>query len=124
MNRKEIIIGIGALLISISIVIGGYLIGEAIKEVFAVDTASNITSGVMDLPMVAEYMNMSQEEISAIIRLEEKQLTEYGSFSGKMFPYFTIDGKQYFYKEEIDVWLMEVAGSRSIYDMNEGFILR
>jgi hypothetical protein len=67
---------------------------------------------------------MSQEEVRAIIRLEEKQLTELGSFTGKVFPYFTIDDKQYFYKDEIDVWLMEVAGSRSIYDTSKGFVLR
>lgn len=124
MNRKEIIIGIGALLISISIVVGGYLIGEAIKEANAVDADSLITPSVMDMPMVAEYMNMSQEEVRAIIRLEEKQLTEHGFFTGKMFPYFTIDDKQYFYKDEIDVWLMEVAGSRGFYDTSEGFIVR
>jgi hypothetical protein len=121
--RKEIVIGIGALLVSISIVIGGYLISEAIKTVIAVE-ANNTTESVMDLPEVAEYLNMSPVEVRAVMRLEEDQLTKYGFFSGMRFPFFTIDDKQYFYKDEIDVWLKEVASSHTIYDTNKGYILQ
>ncbi len=123
MNRKEIIIGVGALLISISIVISGYLVGEAIKTVIAVE-ADNTTESVMDLSEAAKYLNMSHTEVRAIIRLEENQLKQYGFFSGMRFPYFTIDNKQYFYKDKIDEWLKEVASSHTIYDTDKGYILQ
>lgn len=123
MYRKEIVIGVGALLISISIVIGCYLIGEAMKTVTAAE-ANNTTESVMDLSEVAEYLHMSPVEVRAIMRLEEDQLTKYGFFSGMRFPYFTIDDKQYFYKDEIDEWLKEVASSHAIYDTNKGYILQ
>jgi hypothetical protein len=117
------VIGIGALLISFSIVIGGYLIGEAIKTVIAVE-ANNTTESVMDLSEVAEYLNMSPVEVRAVMRLEEEQITQYGFFSGMRFPYFTIDSKTFFYKDEIDEWLKEVASSHAIYDTNKGYILQ
>jgi predicted DNA-binding transcriptional regulator AlpA len=123
LSRKEIVIGIGALLISISIVISGYLIGEAIKTVIAAE-ANNTTESVMDLPEAAKYLNMSEAEVRAIMRLEEEQITQYGFFSGMRFPHFTIDDKQYFYKDEIDEWLKEVASRHAIYDTNKGFILQ
>lgn len=91
LSRKDIIISIGVLLTCISVIIGGYLIGKAIKEANTMEADNNITSKVMDLPMVADYLNMTQGEVRAIIRLEEEQISEYGSFTGKMFPYFTID---------------------------------
>ncbi len=123
MNRKEIIIGIGAFMVSISIVIGGYLIGEAIKTAYAVE-ADNAAESIMDLSEVAKYLNMSEGEVKDIIRVEDNQLKQLGSFTGKMFPYFTIDDKQYFSREEIDEWLMEVASSRRNYNTKTGFILQ
>ncbi len=122
MNRKEILIVIGALMISFSIVISGYLIGEAIKTVYTVE-ADYAKGNIMDLSEVAKYLNMSEGEVSAIIRIEDNQLKQYGFFDGKRFPYFTIDDKKYFYRNEIDLWLMEVADSHRIYDTNKGYIL-
>ncbi len=122
MNRKEILFGIGAILVSVSIVISGYLIGEAIKTANAIE--ANATVNVMDLSEAAKYLNMSEAEVNAIIRLEENQLKQYGFFSGMRFPYFTIDNKQYFIKDGIDEWLKEVASSHTIYDTKNGYLLQ
>lgn len=124
MNRKEILILIGVLMVSISIVISGYLIGEAIKTRYVQEEDLNVSDQIMDLSEVAKYLNMSEGNVRAIIRLEDEEIKKFGSFTGKMFPYFTIDEKQYFYRNEIDVWLMEVASSHRIYDTNKGYILQ
>lgn len=67
---------------------------------------------------------MPDEEVLAIIETEKKKLDETHSFTGKMFPYFIIDNKLYFYKDEIDEWLKEVSSSHRQYDTTKGWILQ
>jgi len=63
---------------------------------------------------------MTVGEVQGIMQTEKKILEETGSFSGKMFPYFTINNKQYFYKDELDEWLKEVSSNRRVYDTIKG----
>ena len=67
---------------------------------------------------------MTEEEVCAIIQTEKKKLDETHSFTGKMFPYFTINNKQYFYKDEIDEWLKQVSSHHRQYDTTKGWILQ
>ncbi|MDF2656047.1 MAG: hypothetical protein K0R19_2521 [Bacillota bacterium] len=68
---------------------------------------------------------MSEEEVKGIIDLEKSELEEIGSFDGKMFPYFTVDGQQFFYKDQIDEWLnrkVDNSDKRTIYKSSQFFI--
>lgn len=39
-----------------------------------------------------------------------------------MFPYFTVNDKMCFYKQQIDEWLKEVLTQRKEYDTISGFV--
>lgn len=67
---------------------------------------------------------MTEEEVSGIIKTKKKKLEETHSFSGKMFPYFTVNNKQFFYQDEIDEWLKEVSSNHREYNTTKGRILQ
>lgn len=113
------------LFIGISIIINGYFIGDAIKSISPQDLRVNSSdSKVLSLEQVAKYLNMSEEEVITIIQIEDNKLTKTGSFFGKMFPYFVVNNKQYFYKDEIDEWLKEVSNNHREYNTTEGWVLQ
>lgn len=73
---------------------------------------------------MAQYLNLTEEEVEGIIQTEKKMLDETGGFYGKMFPYITINNKHYFNKDEIDEWFKEVSSQRSQYDTIKGWMIR
>lgn len=113
-----------------SIIFASIWIGYSLKKTVSLQASiSNQTPTLTDsktltLSQVAEYLNMTEEEVRAIIQTEKKKLDETHSFEGKMFPYFTINNKQYFYKDEIDEWLKEVSSNHRQYDTTKGWILQ
>ncbi len=68
-------------------------------------------------------MNMTEEEVRGIIDTEKSILEKTSSFSGKMFPYFTVDGKTFFYKKAIDEWLEEASAEQRDYNTKEEWIM-
>lgn len=124
MFKRNFSVVIAILFIGASIIINSYFIGEAIKSANLQD--SNITSvddKILNLSQAAEYLSMTEEEIQGVMQTEKNILEKTGSFSGKMFPYFTINNKKYFYKNEIDEWLKEVSSNRREYNTTDGWIL-
>ena len=109
-----------------SVVFGSIWIGHSIEKSVSLQASISIStnSKTLSLSQVAEYLNMNEEEVSAIIQTEKKKLDETHSFDGKIFPYFTINNKQYFYKDEIDEWLKEVSSNRTQYDTTKGWIFK
>lgn len=77
---------------------------------------TEIESDVLNMAQVSEYLKMTEEEVKGIILIEEIDLNTYGMHTGKMFPYFTVDNKQYFNKEEINEWIKYVSMNRMKYD--------
>lgn len=125
MGAKNLINTIAIIFLGVSIMVSGYFIGNAIKSIDERDSRiETFDTKVLNLSQVAVYLNMSEKDIKRIIQIEKNELEKTGSFRGKMFPYFTIDNKQYFYKDEIDEWLKEVSSTRSEYDTNKGWLLR
>ena len=123
MNKKSLLFGSSVLALCISIVISSCIIGEAIKSNSATtSTIGNIENlKVLNKTQVAEYLNMTEEEVESIIEIENYELTNVGSFTGKMFPYFIVDDNLYSYKDEIDVWLQEVTTERRSYNLKDMF---
>ena len=124
MGNKNLVTAISIVFLGISIMVSGYFIGNAIKSTDDGDKRTEpVEVKVLNLSQVAGYLNMSEEELKRIIVIEKNQLEKTGSFYGKMFPYFTIDNKQYFYKNEIDEWLKNVTSTHREYNTNEGWLL-
>ncbi len=123
-NKK--LLPISIIILAMSVVFGSIWIGHSIEKNVSLQAPTSIStdSKTLTLAQVAEYLNMKGEEVSAIIQTEKKKLDETHSFEGKMFPYFTINNKQYFYKDEIDEWLKEVSSHRTQYDTTKGWILK
>lgn len=125
-NKKFLPISI--IILAMSVVFGSIWIGHSIEKNVSlqasISTSISTDSKTLTLSQVSEYLNMKEEEVSAIIQTEKKKLDETHRFEGKMFPYFTINNKQYFYKDEIDEWLKEVSSRRTQYDTIKGWILQ
>lgn len=123
-NKK--LLPISIITLAMSVVFSSIWIGHSIEKNVSLQAPLSIAtdSKTLTLSQVAEYLNMTEEEVRAIIQTEKKKLDETHSFEGKMFPYFTINNKQYFYKDEIDEWLKEVSSHRTQYDTTKGWILQ
>ncbi|MFL0269345.1 hypothetical protein ACJDUH_14750 [Clostridium sp. WILCCON 0202] len=115
-----------------SVIFGSIWIGYSLEKTVSLQASTSTPtptsiltdSKALTLSQVAAYLNMTEEEVRAIIQTEKKKLDETHSFDGKMFPYFTINNKQYFYKDEIDEWLKEVSSNHRQYDTTKGWILQ
>jgi hypothetical protein len=117
MKKYQLLIGAAILIIGASIFMNGYFIGEAIKTI-RLDEEDK----VLNLSQTATYMNMTEDELQGIIKTETGILNEYNNFSGEMFPYFIINDKFYFYKDQIDKWLIEASMQHKNYNTSNGWI--
>ncbi|GFP76617.1 hypothetical protein [Clostridium fungisolvens] len=123
-NKKLLLISI--IMLSLSIVFGSIFIGYSISksEKTQISTSPSIESNVLNLSQVAKYLDMSEGEVQGIINTEKAALDQSKVFTGMMFPYFTVNDKQYFYKNEIDEWLKEVSKTHRQYDTKKGWVLQ
>lgn len=111
-------------LLSISIII--LALGMLLSSIYfgySIQKGSNIqvenaavNSSVMNISEVANYLGMTEEEVQGIINTEKNMLESRGSYTGIMFPYFIVNDKLYFYKEQIDEWLKDTSIQRKEYD--------
>ncbi len=121
-NKK--LLSISIIIFAISVIISSIWIGYSLQKSVSLQTSSLLSKDniILTLSQVAEYLNMTEEEVLSIIKLENKKLDETGSFTGIMFPYFKINNKNYFYKEEINEWVKEVSRDHRVYNTIEGSI--
>lgn len=111
-------------LLPISIII--FALGMFLSSIYfgySIQKGSNIqvenaavNSSVMNISEVANYLGMTEEEVQGIINTEKNMLESRGSYTGIMFPYFIVNDKLYFYKEQIDEWLKDISIQRKEYD--------
>lgn len=105
------------LILTFGIVISSFWMGYSIQKSAKLQVENvKIESDVLNLSQVSEYLKMTEEEVKGIILIEEIDLNTYGTHTGEMFPYFTVDNKQYFHKEEINEWIKYVSINRMKYD--------
>lgn len=114
MKEKKLI---PILILTFGIVISSFWLGYSIQKSSKLQVENiKIESDVLNLAQVSKYLKMTEEEIKGIILIEEIDLNTYGMHTGEMFPYFTVDNKQYFHKEEINEWIKYVSMNRMKYD--------
>lgn len=118
--KSSLNIVIAALIIGTSIVIGSFVMSsnEMTKEVFSDGVNNNQGSVLMTIEETAQYLNIREEEILTIINSEKKKLESTGSFSGEMFPYFTLNKKIYISRDAILNWLKDVSNQKREYFIN------
>ncbi len=79
-------------------------------------------NSVMTISEVANYLEMTVEEVQEIISTEKNMLNSNGSYMGIMFPYFIVDNKLYFYKEQVNEWLKDVSIQHKEYDTKKHLV--
>lgn len=109
-----IIIQITLSIIAISFVVISILL---VKITFNQKVEEVIFGNVMTIEEVASYLSISQGEVIDIMEAEKTVLEKNGTFSGLMFPYYTINKKYYFVKSNVDDWLKEISANRRKYDL-------
>lgn len=117
-------------LLPISIII--FALGMFLSSIYfgySIQKGSNIqvenaavNSSVMNISEVANYLGMTEEEVQGIINTEKNMLESRGSYTGIMFPYFIVNDKLYFYKEQVDEWLKDISIQRKEYDTKKLFV--
>lgn len=121
-NKK--LLPVSIIILAVSVMFGFIWIGNSLKKSTNLQNSISISEDnkVLNLSQVTEYLGMTEEEVRGIIQTEKTILEKTGSFSGKMFPYFIVNNKQYFYKNEIDEWLKEASSNRWQYNTIDRYI--
>lgn len=123
--KSSKLLSISILVLAVSIILGPLFIGYTVIK--SLDSNNAVQTSVdkrttFNLEQVADYLNMTQDDVLGIIQTEKQLLDSTGSFTGTMFPYFTVNKVKYFDKSEIDSWLAEVASEHREYNTQGGFI--
>lgn len=74
-----------------------------------------INSPLLNIKQAAEYLNLTEEQVTYIIQSEQSTLTKMGSFSGEMFPYFKINNQIFFSKTDLTNWIKDATTQRREY---------
>ena len=111
---------ISIIVLAFALVISSVII--TMKQPTATFIDSKENSEVLVINEVADYLQLSEEQVMKMINIETTKLEEDGSFSGMMIPYFTVDEKYYFSKSALDHWLKEVTTNHTAYNTSEGWI--
>jgi hypothetical protein len=121
-NKK--LFSISIIILAASIIFGSVWIGNSLEKAALLEKSvpTAVESKVLNLKQAAEYLNMSEEDILGIIRVEKTILENTHMFSGRMFPYFKVNDKQYFDKNQMDEWLKEASINRREYNTAKGWI--
>jgi hypothetical protein len=119
-------LSIAIIILGLCIALGSVWIGYSLQKSDSIKTKTSASSeiNVLDVSQVAKYLNMTVEDVNGIINAEKKALASTGSFTGIMFPYFTINDIPYFYKYEIDEWLKDVSKNHRQYNTTESWVLQ
>lgn len=119
-NNK--LLPISIIILALSIMLSSIWLGDSIQKLTNIQTQkTNVDSNVLTVSQVANYLGMTEEEVQGIIKTEKNILESSGGYTGLMFPYFTVNDKMYFYKQQIDEWLKEVSTQHKEYDIINGF---
>lgn len=110
-----------SLIIGASLIIGCLIIAP--KDVTETKQKLNIAEGqvnlinspLLNIKQAAEYLNLTEEQVTYIIQSEQSTLTKMGSFSGEMFPYFKINNQIFISKTDLTNWIKEATTQRREY---------
>ncbi|KGE18423.1 DNA-binding protein [Paenibacillus wynnii] len=110
-----------SLIIGASLIIGCLIIST--KDVTETKQELNIAEGqeklinspLLNIKQAAEYLNLTEEQVTYIIQSEQNTLNTIGSFTGEMFPYFKINNEIFISKTDLTNWIKDVTTQRREY---------
>ena len=123
--KKNKSVSIAIIILTCGIILSSLWLGYSMqKSAKLITQNTTINMNILTMSEVANYIGMSEEEIHIIISIEKSKLEEGGGFWGMRLPYFIVNEKEYFYKEQIDEWLKEASNEHREYDTNKGLQFR
>lgn len=123
--KKNKSVSIAIIILTCGIILSSLWLGYSMQQSAKLVTKNTtINMDVLTVSEVANYIGMSEEEIHGIINTEKIELEEGGGFWSMRFPYFIVNEKEYFHKEQIDEWLKEASNEHREYDTNKGLQFR
>lgn len=104
-NNK--LLPLSIIILAISIVFGSIWIGNAIGKASEVEGYNQIIfKALLNKEEAAQYLNISVEQLNSILRKDEQERRNLGSYPTYRFiPYMEIDGKQMFNIEGLNQWI-------------------
>lgn len=125
-SRRDAIFGVMVLVFCIFMYSSAHLVKVGLSEISAgvelglkaKANASLVANDkiMLNLQEAARFLSLSEDELAKMIEAEDKQLKEFGSFSGTMIPYVVVDGKKYFPKAALAKWAEEAGFEHRDYD--------
>lgn len=105
-----------SLIIGISIVISSYFIHNSGNSEFndAIFDGSNYKT-LMTIEETADYLNLTEAEVKAIIISEDTMLRTTDLYSGKLFPVIRIESENYISTKGLKEWLLDSTVQRKEY---------
>jgi hypothetical protein len=100
---------IGASILSLSIVISAFIIGNSLNSAGKGEQPQPLTypaNDVMTINQLSDYLQISEDSLEKIIRedmIAKTNLTTYDTY--RFIPYLKIDEQKRFLRSEIDEWL-------------------
>lgn len=122
MNKNSnLAIIFSAIILGFSIITCSYIVTQSnIKN--EVESSHEYVDDILSLDDAAVYLKMEKEEVLKIILMEQYELSQTGSFSGEMFPYFMVDDNYYISKDGLKRWLENVTQERRVYNTDTNTI--
>ncbi len=116
-NNK--LIPISIIILAFGILFSSIYLGYSIQKI---PNTESLNSSVLTISEVSKYLRMTEEEVEGIIDIEQFMLQSTGSYTGVMFPYFKVNDKYYFYKDQVDEWIKDVSIQHKEYDMKKHIV--
>ena len=97
---------IAIIILSLSILFMAFQLGTIATDEDRQIRTENLEKGLLTAEKTAAYLSLSVDELDSIIRRQDSERIQLGSFSTYQFiPYITINKQKYFNKEEVDEWI-------------------
>ncbi|MCZ8517859.1 MULTISPECIES: helix-turn-helix domain-containing protein [Paenibacillus] len=94
-----------------------FMVGCFIISGGQLSSSSNKTyKPLMSIQETADYLNISESQVKAIISSEEKALTTSGSYRGKMLPIIKIGNDIFVSSAGLSEWIKESTEQRKQYE--------
>lgn len=110
---------ISIIILALAILLSSIYLGYSIQKI---PNTQSVNSSVMTISEVANYLRMTEEDVQGIIDAEKFMLESTGSYTGIMFPYFKVNDKLYFYKEQVDEWIKDISVQHKEYDTKKHLV--
>lgn len=110
---------VSSVILGIAFVLGCYILNGEGSHDAVMDSPSNkiveSNKPLMTIQQTAQYLNLSESQVQAIISTEEAKLQTTGSFNGMMFPVLRIGKDILVSTDALNEWIKEATRQRKQY---------